>query len=268
MTRKKSKASLNKKGLVRLQSCVAGGEWSEWRKAFVQVDSRGGKLLWFHPSAKDKHEWEKHLWGEAQGSVVVDDKSTVEDAKARPFCIEIVDSQFRCRIATISDIDWGQWKMSLTGTLALATKRKMASTILQFKLRSAEALDIDSRIALLKEQIPCPCPRQLDLYTKEEFDEDGLGTFKFSFGGYGDFHLDKLEIASFWRHKFRFFFRLKTTDNSGQLFEVELMESDWENFEHIFIKMCCKLDLTVRRDMWSESKKAFWTQYDMEHVAR
>jgi hypothetical protein len=142
----------------------------------------------------------------------------------------------------------------------------MASTILHVKLRSAEALDIDSRIALLKEQLPCPCPRQIDLYTKQEFGKDGQGTFKFAFGGYGEFHLENLEMASFWQHKRRFFFRLKTTDNSGQLFEVELMESDWDNFEQTFIKMCCKLDLTVRRDVWSESKKAFWTQFDMEHA--
>jgi hypothetical protein len=252
--------SLNKKGLIRLQECVEGGEWGDdWKKVFAQVDSRGQCIQWSHPSAKDQNEWEKSLWETPLGSVGVNGGTTVEDCRVKPFCLEIADGKMRCRIATISDVDWGEWKNSLIGTIKLAVKIKLAATILHFKLRESDAIDMDSRLPLSLDEIPYPCPSQIDLHTSPDD-----GEFKFDFGKYGEFHLNNLEIASLWRHKCRFFFRLRSTDNSSLLFEVELMQSDWDEFEKIIVNMCGKLNRCVRRDLWSESKKAFWTLFDLE----
>jgi len=259
--------SLNKKGLVKLMACGPNGEWPDvWEKKYVEVDSRGQLIIWYHPSAKAKHPWEKDLWEKKLGSVVVNEDTNVSDidSSIKPFCIEIGHPQGgRCRITTISDIDWGQWKISLTGTVQAAIDKKLAATILHFKLRESHVLDIDSKVPMPLDQIPYPCPRMLHLFTVPE-----EGSFKFEFGNYGEFHLESLEVASLWGYKNRFFFRLYSTDNSAPLFEVELMESDWERFEKIFIKMRCDMSLSVRRDFYSESKKAFWTQFALEQKWR
>jgi hypothetical protein len=238
------------RGLVKMQLEGTGNEEldGEWRKVEVKLVSN--VLSYNVPSYSRKEKTFERL-------MEVTAQSKLEDSNVKPLCLMITSREgLIARICTLSDGEWGDWKINLEGALLSAVVREREASVLKFNIRRSLILDPASKQMIPPDLLQHRNPRVIKLYT-------ALGQLEF--GGYGIFSVDKLQVSCLWNNHHKFIFREKTTNNSVPIFSVAVHPQDWDVFNKALHTMFIQWESKLRRDFESRSEKAFWDLFVREH---
>jgi hypothetical protein len=238
------------RGLVKMQLEGSGDDELDgvWRKVEVKLVSN---VLSFNvPSFSRKEKTFDRL-------MEISAQSQVEDSDIKPLCLQITSKEgLIARICTLSDDEWGEWKINLQDALHSAVVREREASVLKFNIRRCLILDASTKQMIPQDLLQHRNPRIIKLYT-------ALG--QFDFGSYGVFSIDSLQVSCLWNNRQKFIFREKTTNNSVPIFSVALHPNDWEVFNNALHTMCIKWESKLRRDFISKTEKGFWDLFMREH---
>lgn len=241
-------------GLVKMQLTGAGVDEEVagvWRKVHLKLVSN---VISFYVAKESFSRLRPDVYAQL---FEVSAQTKVEDCDVRPLCLQITSGQgLVARICTLSDGEWGEWKINLKEALHSAIVREREASVLRFRIRRCLALDADTKHIIPPALLQHKHPRIIKLYT-------ALGQIEF--GRYGIYSIKNLQVGCLWNNRHKFVFREDTTNNTVPLFSVSVQPNDWDTFNAGLSKMFTETNTKLRRDFTSETEKAFWDLFLREH---